>query len=700
MPLTFRLRPARSRPPRTRRRAPGLRLLVALTGVLVLLVASAAHAATATVEGWGNGEALGLNGIVSTSYVVPTPLPGTDEATAAAVGEFDSFVLTPSGVLAAGTGILGLGGTESLNAPGTLIAGTAGAKALATGYDATLIVQGDGTVLGFGENQYGAAGGAVGDETLTPTPIPGLGDVTAVAAGGTFSVALEGDGSVWAWGQAQSLGSAPAAAGSNTGTPTRVALPGGLKAVAIATGYEHGLALLEDGSVWAWGGDSSGQIGNGIDEGGPVATPVRVIAPPVIGAPRVTAISAGSYSSFALYSDGSFQAWGDNGEGELGLGNGAQEVSVPTAPSAALRAELPENYPPLTQLSALGSTTYAVAASDSGVSGAVLAWGGNGGAQLGFGEDPATYHFPFPYPNGPPPGSEPGAYPTDATEIPQRVGRLQEVPWLGVGSSGAVQIAPTEPTLRPVNGTPLPFFSHSLGTVSAPGSESFVSPGAPTTVTRIHITGPNAGDFELVGYNTSGGVGEAEPLPITVSSPGALTVYVRFVPSALGERFATLQVEGDGETASIQLSGYGSEPPGNTPGAVGGAGPVGPAGPAAVNGRNGINGTNGKNGVVVFAASATKTSVKPGHVASLRFVVGNGTSGAFPKTTLSVSAPKGLDLKGSRFATVASLAVGKSRAVTLKLKVGARARRGTYKVKVTWKLGNKSVTRSVRIRVR
>jgi alpha-tubulin suppressor-like RCC1 family protein len=694
MPLTFRLRPARSRPPRTRHRAPGLRLLVALTGVLVLLVASAAHAATATVEGWGHGEALGLSGIASTSYVVPTPLPGTDEATAAAVGEFNSFVLTPSGVLAAGTGILGLGGAESLNAPGTLIAGTAGAKALATGYDATLIVQGDGTVLGFGENQYGSAGGAVGDATLTPSPIAGLANVTAVAAGGTFSAALESDGSVWAWGQAQSLGSVPAAAGPNTGTPTRVALPGGLKAVAIAAGYEHGLALLEDGSVWAWGGDSSGQIGNGIDEGEPVAAPVRVIAPPATGAPRVTAISAGSDSSFALYSDGSFQAWGDNGEGELGLGNGAQEVSVPTAPSAALRAELPENYPPLTQISALGSTTYAVAASDSGVSGAVLAWGGNGGAQLGFGEGVPTFAYAFPY------TKDPGTIGQQYTEIPQRVGRLQEVPWLGVGSAGAVQIAPTEPTLRPVNGTPLPFFSHSLGTVSAPGSESFESPGAPTTVTRIHITGPNAGDFELVGYNTSGGVGEAEPLPLTVSSPGALTVYVRFIPSALGERFATLQVEGDGETASIQLSGYGTEPPGNTPGAVGGAGPAGPAGPAAVNGRNGTNGTNGKNGVVVFAANASKASVKPGHVASLRFVVGNGTTGGFPKTTLSVSAPKGLDLKGSRFATVASLAVGKSRTVTLKLKVGARARRGTYEVKVTWKLGNKTVTRSVRIRVR
>jgi hypothetical protein len=145
-------------------------------------------------------------------------------------------------------------------------------------------------------------------------------------------------------------------------------------------------------------------------------------------------------------------------------------------------------------------------------------------------------------------------------------------------------------------------------------------------------------------------------------------VYVRFIPSALGERFATLEVEGEGETISIQLSGYGTALPGNTPG---------PEGHAGTNGTNGVGspgpaGPPGKDGVVVFASRASKASVKPGHVASLRFVVGSGTTGVFPKTTLSVSAPKGLDLIGGRFATVASLGVGKSRTVTLRLKVGAR----------------------------
>lgn len=656
------------------RHATGPRLLGAFTCLLVLLAAPAAGAATTTVEGWGGKESLGLGAIASTTLVTPTPLPGAEEATAAALGRYEevygnAFLLTPSGVLAAGSGFLGFGEAE-MNVPFELIPGTAGAKAVATGQESeTLILQGDGTVLGFGESQP------------TPTPIAGLSDVIAIAAGESFSLALEANGSVWTWGS----------------TPAQVAFPAGLKVTAIAAGGGQGLALMEDGSVWAWGANSSGQVGNGEREGS-VETPVQVIAPPASGAPRVTAISAGERSSYALYSDGSFKAWGNNGHGQLGLGNGAASEDTPTAPPPTLTAALPEHYPPLTQISAIGNTTYAVAASDGGIAGPVLAWGASEEGLLGFGEEPATLDFPFPYPSGPPPGSEPGAYP-EATEIPQRVGRLQDVPWLGVGATGLAQIAATLPTLRPKHLGRLPFYSHVLGTVSAPEDIEVESLGEPTTVTRIDITGEDAGDFELVGSNTGGGPGNSDQLPIKI---GDLNVYVRFIPSALGERFATLQIEGEGETASVQLSGYATEPPGNTPGAtgetgatglagpVGQVGPVGPVGPA---------GPAGKNGVVTFAAKTAKASVEPGHVATLSFTVGNGSTGELPATVLSATVPKRLHVSGGRFAVVASLAAGRSRTVTLRLKVGARAKDGAYRVEVTLKVGAKRVTRTVQLEV-
>ena len=646
------------------------RLLGALTYVLVLLAPPATNAAAATVEGWGAKESLGLGGIASTVLVTPTPLPGAEDATAAALGRYEhaygnAFVLTPGGVLAAGSGFLGFG-TEASNAGFALIPGTAGAKAVATGEGSgTLILRSDGTVLGFSETHP------------TPTPVSGLSNVTAIAAGGSFDLALEADGSVWTWGA----------------TPTQVALSGGARATAISAGLEHSLVLLEDGSVWAWGANYAGQVGNG-EEGGSIESPVQVIAPPVSGAPRVSAISAGEESSYALYSDGSFKAWGSNGYGQLGLGNGAVNEDTPTSPSPTLTAALPESYPPLTQISSIGNTTYAVAASDGGVTGPVLAWGANGEGLFGFGEGASVFGYGFPYTGAP---GEPGQ---GATEIPQRVGRLQDVPWLGVGSTGVAQIAATFPTLRASLLGRLPFFSHVLGTVSAPGRTEIESVGEPTTITRIHITGDDAGDFEIVGYNTGGGSGNSEQLPIKLGGVTPLSIYVRFIPSALGERFATLQVEGEGETASIQLSGYATEPPGNTPGPVGPAGPAGPSGSAGPTGPVGPVGAAGKNGVVTFAAKTAKAAVKPGQIATLHFTLDNGTTGELPATRLSASAPPRLHVSGSKSASLTSLAAGRGRTVTLRLRVGAKARRGSYRVRVTLEVGAKTITRTVQILVR
>jgi hypothetical protein len=639
-------------------RVPRARLLALLTGVLVLLFAASANAAT-VLEGWGPRGTFGLE---ETGTVTPTPLPSLPEgATAAALGSYsyenlgNAFVLTPSGVFSAGDGYLGFGGEEA-GAPFALIPGTAGATAVAAGHYETLILQGDGTVLGFSASQP------------TPAPIAGLSNVTAIASGG-FSLALEANGSVWTVGA----------------TPTQVVFPAGTpKATAIAVGYGEGgqgqeLALLENGSVWAWGEDLSGQVGNGeaVEYPAVIATPVQVIAPPTGGAPRVTAINAGYETSYALFSDGSFEAWGSNGGGQLGLGsgygvqfeNGYFGVDTPTAPSGSL------HYPALTQISATRSGAYAIATSyEEVVGGPVVS-----GAVLVLGE------------------------------TIQREGRLQGASWLGVGSTGQGEIAADTPALQP-SYPPLPFYTQALGTISAPKGIA-VGATEPTSISRIYISGPDAGDFELVGQSLGGvfqGVpvepGLSESLPLTIGG-NPLSIYVRFIPSALGERSATLHVEGEGEITTIELAGYGTEAPGNTPGETGATGltgpvgAVGPSGTAGSAGPAGPVGPAGKNGVVVFAAAASKASVEPGHVAALHFALGNGTSGGFPATSLSVSAPKGLDLLGSKSATVASLGAGDSRTVTLKLKVGAKAKKGVYKVKVTWRLGNKTVTRTVQLRV-
>ncbi len=233
----------------------------------------------------------------------------------------------------------------------------------------------DGTVAGFGENASGAAGGTPGSAVASPTTIAGLSGVTAVAAGGApyagggLSLALKADGTVWAWGRANALGSTSAVAGGDSGTPRAVALPAGARAIAIAAGATHGLAALDDGSVWGWGNDEYGELGQG------AATtnrdvPVQVIAAAAAGAPKVVAVTAGDSDSYALYDDGSYTAWGYDGYGNLGLGSGSDaDVLTPTAPVA--KAARPANYPPFTRIVATGGTTYAIAAA----TGQVFAWG-------------------------------------------------------------------------------------------------------------------------------------------------------------------------------------------------------------------------------------------------------------------------------------------------------------------------------------
>jgi Regulator of chromosome condensation (RCC1) repeat len=664
----------------------------AAAGLALLVVPAIADA---EVVGWGSPIAVGLAGEQFPS-VTPTLIPEAQEATAAAVGPNASFVLTPSGVLSSVTGTF------------KLIPGTAGAKAVATGGEgfgegehSTLIIEADGTVDGFGGNAYGEVGGTPGTVTETPTPIAGLSDVTSVAVSYSSSVALKSDGTVWAWGNHAYLGSAAGAAGPDTGTPTQVTLPAGNPAVAISAGAGHFLALLQDGSVWAWGLNEFGQVGNGTRED--VTVPVQVIGPAAPGDPTVTAVSAGSESSFALYSDGTFKAWGEGYFGQLGLGRTIEEeeaVTVPTSPDPAAVAAHPDAYPPLQQIASTRTTTYGIVAG----SGQVLVWGDNGAGQFGFGENPPSYTYAWPYDPANPDTA--GAAEQGATEIPQRLGRLYDVPWLGVGPLSSAEIGSSDPVLQfaPASSGPA-FFEHPVGTVSTPQLELYQTLGEPVEVTSIQVVGPDASDFSIVGTGVFQGfsttmTGEFLSLPATIS--GYAGVLVRFNPSGLGDRIATLKVLGRYETASMQLTGFGTELPGNTPGPQGpaGVGLVGPPGTNGKEGTNGTNGVNGKNGVVVFASSRSTVSAKRGSTASLGFLLVNGTTAKLAGATVAASVPKSLGVSATPGPSkVASLAAGGSRQVKVPLRIGAKAKLGTQQVRVAFTAGDKTVTRTVNVRV-
>ena len=185
-----------------------------------------------------------------------------------------------------------------------------------------------GTVWAWGENSDGQLGDGMTTDRGTPVQVKGpggvgfLAGVVAIEAGYFHTVALRSDGTVWAWGNNYN-GQLGDGTTTDRGTPVQVKGPGGVGflagVVAIEAGYFHTVALKSDGTVWAWGNNYNGQLGDGTTTNR--WTPVQVKGPG--GASNLTgvvAVDAGYSHTVALKSDGTVWTWGDNGYGQLGDG--------------------------------------------------------------------------------------------------------------------------------------------------------------------------------------------------------------------------------------------------------------------------------------------------------------------------------------------------------------------------------------------
>lgn len=227
--------------------------------------------------------------------------------------------------------------------------------------------------LSWGDNAFGN----LGDGTTTNRDLPGavnkLGTgVVQVSAGGFHGLALTSNGTVWAWGENNTgeLGN-----GTKTSSTTPVQVTGLTGVIQVAAGNGFSLALRSDGTVWAWGINTLGQLGNGVISL-PRLRPVRVT-----GLTGVTKIAAGSDFSLALRSDGMVWAWGHNAHGELGNGT-IVNSSVPVRVS---------NISHVTGIAAGSDASLATRTSSTGTQ--VWAWGGNADGQLGDGTT-ADHHTP------------------------------------------------------------------------------------------------------------------------------------------------------------------------------------------------------------------------------------------------------------------------------------------------------------------
>ncbi|PYR29128.1 MAG: hypothetical protein DMF98_00985 [Acidobacteria bacterium] len=185
------------------------------------------------------------------------------------------------------------------------------AAVMAAGQMHSVVLKPDGTVWSWGSASLGQLGDGVTDHTTADSaPAKNLFDAIAVAAGGNHTLALRKDGTVWAWGDNLwgELGD-----GSRTSRDVPTQVPGLGHIVAIAAGYIHSMALANDGSLWAWGDNHYGQIGSG-------ATSVSLKPIRVQGLPTATTITAGFFHSAAVDRAGHVWTWGDDKHGQLGDG--------------------------------------------------------------------------------------------------------------------------------------------------------------------------------------------------------------------------------------------------------------------------------------------------------------------------------------------------------------------------------------------
>jgi alpha-tubulin suppressor-like RCC1 family protein len=214
-------------------------------------------------------------------------------------------------------GQLGDDTTANKNAPVRVGNGNDWA-AVSAGQYHTLAIKKDGSLWAWGRNHHGQLGDGTGTDRYAPVPVGADDNWASVAVGYYHTTAVKKDGSLWTWGQNDNgqLGQNDI---MDRNTPQRVGAIDDW--AAVAAGAYHTMAVKKDGSLWAWGRNYYGQLGLGAS--GPLTN--RYVPDMVDETKDWASVAAGAHHTLAIKADGSLWAWGWNEYGQLGDGTGVHK---------------------------------------------------------------------------------------------------------------------------------------------------------------------------------------------------------------------------------------------------------------------------------------------------------------------------------------------------------------------------------------
>jgi alpha-tubulin suppressor-like RCC1 family protein len=275
---------------------------------------------TGAVLAWGWNKH-GQVGNGSTGGIVKSPAQVLTAAIDIGAGHYSSFAVKADGTVWGWgqntSGQIGTGTTALRVRAPRRIAGLDGVSIVdvAGGRNHAIALTAGGTVYAWGSNQYGQLGNGTWQNSSDPVLVSSLTDVVGIFAGRDHNLAVRSDGSVWSWGY-NGHGELGDGTSTNRNAPVRVVRLNGSalgKIVQVGAGANHSLALRSDGTLWAWGRNNFGQLGEGT-----FSTRRRAVQ--VSGLSSVEQMAGGRQNSIAVTTGGQVYTWGENLFGQLGDG--------------------------------------------------------------------------------------------------------------------------------------------------------------------------------------------------------------------------------------------------------------------------------------------------------------------------------------------------------------------------------------------